>query len=54
MKAAATTGLDIPAPEGLLEWLAQDRAVVKFADAKDVKAKRADLRALVREWIRHV
>ena len=28
---------------GLLKWLAKDRAMVTFADAKEVKAKRAGL-----------
>ena len=51
-KAAAATGIDIADPAGLLEWLAKDRAVVKFADGADVKAKRAALKAFVREWIR--
>jgi hypothetical protein len=38
-------------PTGLLEWLADDRCVVKFKDAQDIKAKRAALQKIVREWI---
>jgi uncharacterized protein YdhG (YjbR/CyaY superfamily) len=53
-KAAAATGIDIPDPAGLLEWLAKDRAVVKFADAKDVRAKRAALASFVKAWIKAV
>jgi uncharacterized protein YdhG (YjbR/CyaY superfamily) len=53
-KAAAATGIDIPDPAGLLEWLAKDRAVVKFADAKDVRAKRAALASFVKQWIKNV
>jgi len=49
-----TTSLKIADPAGLLEWLAKDRCVVKFSDAKDVKAKRAALAAVIRAWIRHV
>ena len=41
----------IPDPSGLLEWLAPDRALVTFADAKDVRAKQMALEMLVREWI---
>jgi hypothetical protein len=38
-------------PAGLLEWLAKDRCLVTFADAGDIKAKRAALESIVREWI---
>lgn len=36
---------------GLLEWLGEDRAVVKIADLADLDAKRAPLTALLRGWI---
>ena len=48
------SGLAVPDPKGLLEWLGKDRATVKFRDAKDVAAKRAAFAALVRAWVRHV
>ena len=51
VKPTAQTGLPIPDPTHLLEWLANDRAVVKFTDAADVQAKRAALEAIVREWV---
>ena len=38
-------------PTELLKWLAKDRALVVFADAKDVKAKKKALEAVVREWV---
>ena len=38
-------------PAGLLKWLAKDRCLVTFSDAKDVRAKSPALRAIVREWI---
>lgn len=41
-------------PSGLLQWLADDRAMVSFADIADVKGRRAAFTALVREWIRFV
>jgi len=41
-------------PSSLLEWLGKDRATVKFRDLADIKAKRAALVQLVREWIKHV
>jgi hypothetical protein len=44
----------IPDPAGLLKWLADDRAIVVFADVADVEAKRAAFAGLIREWIAHV
>ena len=38
-------------PTGLLEWVADDRAVVTFHDLDDVNAKREALRELVRRWM---
>lgn len=52
--AISETGVDIPDPQGLLEWLARDRAIVEFRDAADVAAKRAALAAIVRAWIGHL
>jgi hypothetical protein len=39
-------------PAGLLKWLAKDRALVTFADAKEVKAKQKSLKGVEREWIK--
>ena len=41
----------IPDPKGLLQWLAQDRAMIAFADAGDLKAKTRPLIAVIRAWI---
>ncbi len=41
-------------PEGLLKWLAKDRATIVFADDKDLRAKTPALQAIVRQWIAHV
>ncbi|HTF87428.1 MAG TPA: DUF1801 domain-containing protein [Planctomycetota bacterium] len=41
-------------PDGLLKWLAKDRAIVTFANAKAIQGKRAALQAVIGEWIRLV
>ena len=38
-------------PEGLLEWLADDRASIRFRDVDEVNAGGDAFAALVREWI---
>lgn len=50
---------DIPAvpvedPEGLLTWLARDRALITFADLEEIQARQVALVALIRQWIRAV
>lgn len=50
---------DLPAlpvedPEGLLQWLAKDRALIAFAGLEEIQARRAALEALLRQWIRFV
>jgi hypothetical protein len=49
-----TRNMQIADPAGLLEWLANDRCLVTFGDSKDIRAKRAALQAIVREWIRQI
>lgn len=51
VKASATEGVKIDDPTGMLEWHAKDRCSVKFYDAKDVKAKKAALQEIVRQWL---
>ncbi len=46
--------LRIEDPDGLLIWLADDRAVVHFGDVDDVRARAAALQAVVRQWITFV
>ncbi|MEK5391377.1 DUF1801 domain-containing protein [Margalitia sp. FSL K6-0131] len=36
---------------GLLEWVAVDRAIVKFTDIDDVKAKEKKLTEVITKWI---
>lgn len=50
----AATGIEIADPEALLEWLAKDRASVKFRDSKDIDARRSAFAKLIRQWIQHV
>lgn len=52
--AAATRGLAIEDPEGPLEWLAKDRALVTFDGETHLRAKRRALVAILRQWIRAV
>jgi hypothetical protein len=53
-KGAATTGISIADPAGLLEWLAKDRCLVTLGVGKDIQTRRAAFEAIVREWIRWV
>lgn len=41
-------------PGAILKWLAKDRAMIEFKDAKDVKARTPALQAILRQWIVHV
>lgn len=47
-------GMRIDDPGRLLEWLDDDRARFEFASGAELAAKRASLRELLRQWIRHV
>lgn len=50
-KAGAITVAD---PKGLLKWAAKDRAVVTFADAKDIQGKKAAFTAILKQWIKQL
>lgn len=54
VRALPEGGLAIPDPEGLLTWLAADRAIVEFKDDDDLAAKGEALQALIRRWIEQV
>lgn len=41
-------------PQGLLKWLARDRALMNFAGIEDVRAHEAAIQQIVRQWIRSV
>jgi hypothetical protein len=51
VKGNSTAGLTIDDPTGLLEWLAKERAAVRFCDAKAVKSSRAAFARIVRQWM---
>ncbi len=51
VKASAIKGLKIADPMGLLKWLAKDRCVVTFDDARDVEVKRKAFQSIIRAWI---
>jgi hypothetical protein len=36
---------------GLLDWIAVDRAIVKFTDMDDVQAKKEKLAEVITKWI---
>lgn len=38
-------------PQGLLKWLAKDRALMNFAGIEDVKAHEEAIQQIVRQWI---
>src|SRR5262245_17635609 len=54
VRADAEMATAIADPEGLLQWLARDRAMVCFADMAEIERRRAAFQALIRAWIRHV
>lgn len=41
-------------PQGLLSWLAKDRAMVSFAGLTELRAEAPALQALIRRWIAFV
>ena len=50
---------DIPAvriedPDGLLTWLAKDRAMASFAGLEDLRARESALQGIVRQWLKHL
>lgn len=53
-KVRKEASVHIEDPDGLLVWLAADRAVVHFADVDDVRGREAALQAVVRQWIAFV
>lgn len=47
-------GVSIDDPGTLLKWLGKDRAMVEFADARDLESKEAGLQAILRQWIKFI
>lgn len=44
----------IPDPAGLLKWLGNDRAQIVLKDGKDIAAKNAALKAVIKHWIQQL
>ena len=53
-KESAKRGMDIPDPDGLLEWPSKDRAIVTFTDEADLSAKTSALEAILRAWLKYL
>ena len=53
-RGPAAPKVEIKDPGGLLQWLAKDRAMVTFADAKAISANRRLFDTVLKEWIRFV
>jgi hypothetical protein len=51
VKDNSTGGLTIDDPTGLLEWLAKERAAVKFGHMQAIKSGRASFEDIVRQWV---
>lgn len=45
---------DIPDPEGLMKWLAEDRCLVTLGSGSEIEAHKEAFQAIVRAWIRHL
>ena len=54
VRAQPEGGVVIDDPEGILKWLAADRATVELRSADDLQAKLPALRAVLRQWLRFV
>jgi len=50
-KVRETPSFQVEDPQGLLKWLAKDRALMNFAGIHDVKGHEAAIQAIVRQWI---
>ena len=53
-KVRDTPAFQLEDPQGLLKWLAKDRAMMNFAGIHDVKAHEEAIQAIVRQWIASV
>ncbi|MBK8324242.1 MAG: DUF1801 domain-containing protein [Betaproteobacteria bacterium] len=51
VRALPAGGVKIEDPEGMLKWLAKDRAIVTFADGADVTRRKGAFQRIVQAWI---
>lgn len=54
VRALPDGGLAIADPEGLLTWLATDRAMMQFRDLDDLRQQEGAVQQVLRQWIAHV
>ena len=54
VRSSSSPKVDIKDPGGLLQWIGADRAMVVFADAKEISEKRRQFDTVLKEWIRFV
>lgn len=45
---------EIADPTGMLRWLGADRALVTFANAAEIRARKKAFQAVLRSWISHL
>lgn len=53
-RALPAGGLVIDDPEQLLQWLDEERAMIELRSAEQLRAQRAALASVIRQWIRFV
>ena len=53
-KASPDLRAVIEDPDGLLEWLGKERAIVSFAGAADVEQNRRALQAVLKQWLQQL
>lgn len=51
IKQRAANGRIMDDPTGLLEWVADDRAIIKFANMNDVVRNKENLIVVINKWI---
>lgn len=54
VKDNSTTEMKIADPQGLLRWLAKERALATLGAGKTLAANLPALKSVIREWIRYV
>lgn len=53
-KARNIPDMAIDDPDGVLTWVAMDRAVISLADVAEVRARKPVLQRIVKQWIGYV
>jgi hypothetical protein len=54
VKAKDNPDFDIPDPNGLIRWLAKDRALVTLGSGKTLKANATAFKGVVKAWVKYV